>query len=946
MLQSSKAQMRRSLSWLDGGTGSQDVVVTYDISGDATKTEDYDTPSESLTIAAGATQGTIAIPTRTDDRLEGTESLTVTLSGADSGVGDVDLTDIQDDRSDSIGIRDPDGTVLVTVEDAETNEGEAAEFSVKLSGEVSAPVTITYSTTDADGTATSGTDYTAASNETIEVPANKTEMRISVPTSGDDNKAEASETFTVTLDSVTVNGVQSNVHIGRARATGTIHDIDPLTVTVTGDGYVPEGSSATYTIALEGGTGSSPVEVDYTVSGTATPGIDFEQPDEKLVIDTDDDKLTLVINTSADQELDESLIVTLTAVRTMYGMVTLGTPREARTILAGEDAVIITVADSETAESAGANFTVSLSDTLSDDVELRYETAYGSATTDDFTAASDTLSIDSVSDSGSITFPFEGDDFAEDDETFTLRLSLVDPPDGVVLATPGAQGTINDDDFLTVSVSRRAGTVTEGREANFPVTVAGGTSTADVVVEYSIEITNDDDEDKKDYDDPGSMITIPAGTSTATIVIPVREDDILEPDETLRVTLEGATTATGSFAPVAVTGSPATTSIVEAGTVTVSMVETAVTVTEGGEALFPVRLSGKVSVPVTVGYSTGGGDATKTGNDRDYETGDTGELVIEAGNTTGTITIDTVSDNRAEDDETFTVTLTDPPTATDLPANSVVIGTGEATATIRDDDALTVTVEGSDRVAQDDDATYRFRLNGDKTGRQSVTVKYTENGTPGTDRTIPAGQSVSLDFTVGTSSLSEGQTLVVRITEVSTGEGRVTPGSPREKRTQIMHADTVTVGITAPSNGTVAEDVGNATFSVTQQGTLSGGATLTVTYEVVAGSASRADFTTPSTRTIVSPNTSFDIPIVDDMVAEGAETFSVRLTDADSSDPDDVVVRGTTTALLTIEASDELTAKVSSQDTNVLEGESATFVVELVELVDGSDNRGTSTRMS
>ena len=337
-----------------------------------------------------------------------------------------------------------------------------------------------------------------------------------------------------------------------------------------------------------------------------------------------------------------------------------------------------------------------------------------------------------------------------------------------------------------------------------------------------MENTNDDDDDKKDYQDPGTTLTIPAGTNTGTIVISISEDDVLEPTETLQVTIDDVSTATGSSAQPPVRGSPETAEIEirEAGTVTASMVQTAVTVTEGGEALFPVRLSGKVSVGVTVGYSTDGGDATETDPDSDYESGDGELILIKAGETAGTITIDTKPDTRSEDDETFTVTLDapatvtlDPPAATVLPAGSVVLGTGAATATIRDDDALTVTVEGSDRVVLNGNATYWFRLNGDKTGSANVTVEYMTNvRDDSTEIIIPPGKSKSENFMVETGSLTVGQRLSVSITDVSTTEGKVTEGSPSVKTTEIMPANTITVKVEGP--GEEVPEGESATFKL------------------------------------------------------------------------------------------------------------------------------------
>ena len=65
-------------------------------------------------------------------------------------------------------------------------------------------------------------------------------------------------------------------------------------------------------------------------------------------------------------------------------------------------------------------------------------------------------------------------------------------------------------------------------------------------------------------------------------------------------------------------------------------------------------------------------------------------------------------------------------------------------------------------------------------------------------------------------------------------------------------------------------------------------------------------------------------------VAEGAETFRVTLSNPRPPTGSTVTVElGTTTGTATIRENDKLTAEVNSQNTTVLEGESATFVVDL-----------------
>ena len=850
----------------------------------------------------------------------------MTLTGAKSDVGDVALMNSVQPATTVIG--DPESTVLVSVEDATTTEGEPAMLIVRLSGKSSGNVTVPFDV--GGGTATlSGQDidYTDP-NEDVVIPAGMTTGTITVSTM-EDQIAEDTETFTVTL--TTLTDPPAGVRLGDETATVTIRDDNPLTVTVTGDGRVREGDEATFTVELDGGMGSKPIVVDYTVGGTATEGIDYTKPEGTLTINPEGNlervSETIPIQTRQDSEADETLVVTLTGVRTEAGRVTLGTPSAARSTLVVQETVIITVADATPTEAQSATFGVTVSGALSGTVKLSYETAPGTASAADYTTTSNTIDV-AAADNDAITIDITNDELAEGDETFMLNLSLVGAPDNVLLGSTSASARITDDDELSVSVAREEATVEEGSDAHFPVTLAGR-STADVVVKYTVagdDNNGADPADKEDFEVPGDSITIPAGANSATIVIPIAADDLLEPNERLQVTLMSATTAKGSFADPVVTGGAATTEIIPQAQdqVTVSLVETAVTVTEGGKALFPVVLSGEVAGDLTVVYTIEAGatnGATETGDNPDFSTATPRQVVIKEGDTRATIEVNTTPDTQAENNETFTVTLT-APTRT-----GVSLGTPQATGTITDNDRLAVTVEGSDRVAAGQDGTYRFRLTGGTTGSADITVAYTTNGTAGTPETIDAGDSVSApDFTVSSSGLSEGDRLVVRITSVTTSAGTVSSGVGREKSIQIMHADTATVSI---GDDDEAPEGSDAEFRLTVTGSPTG--PLTVTYQVSAGSASTADFMTPSARSVVLTSSSGEIrvPVEPDDVAEGDETFTVRLTGVRSETDTDQVVLGTTTGTATIPENDSLTAEIESQDTTVLEGDSATFVVDL-----------------
>ncbi|MCZ0936891.1 MAG: SwmB domain-containing protein [Gemmatimonadetes bacterium] len=104
----------------------------------------------------------------------------------------------------------------LSVSDASATEGSAVVFTVSLSRTSSQQVTVAYATSGV--TATSGTDFTAASG-TLTFAPNETSKTVSVATT-DDSDDEDDETFTLRLSS------PASATLADATATGTINDND------------------------------------------------------------------------------------------------------------------------------------------------------------------------------------------------------------------------------------------------------------------------------------------------------------------------------------------------------------------------------------------------------------------------------------------------------------------------------------------------------------------------------------------------------------------------------------------------------------------------------------------------------------------------------------------------------------------------------------------------
>ena len=114
------------------------------------------------------------------------------------------------------------GTVTVSVADASAREASGSiAFAVTLSAAAREAVSVDWATSD--GTATSGTDYTAASG-TLTFATGETSKTVTV-TLLDDVHDEGTETFTLTLSNPRPAGQAT---LADATATGTISNADPL----------------------------------------------------------------------------------------------------------------------------------------------------------------------------------------------------------------------------------------------------------------------------------------------------------------------------------------------------------------------------------------------------------------------------------------------------------------------------------------------------------------------------------------------------------------------------------------------------------------------------------------------------------------------------------------------------------------------------------------------
>ena len=340
----------------------------------------------------------------------------------------------------------------------------------------------------------------------------------------------------------------------------------------------------------------------------------------------------------------------------------------------------------------------------------------------------------------------------------------------------------------------------------------------------------------------------------------------------------------------------------------------AATVTEGGEAVFTVRLSDTSSETVTVRYATvddtavAGSDYTRT----------TGTLRFDPNERTDTIRVPILQDSTAEPSESFTVELSNP--------NRATVSDGTGAVTIEADPMPELRISDAAPVAEGNDAVFTVSLS--TPSSQVVTVEYrTVDGTAGagsdystTSETLrfdPLETTKTIQVPVLTDSMSEpSEDFEVELRNPS----RATLDDARGVGT--IAADPMP-GLTIDDAAPVAEG-NDAVFTVTLHPQSS--QVVTVEYTTEDGTADAGDdYTTIAETLTFSPGQTTKIirvPVLVDSTQESSETFTVELDDPTGTTLADSTGLGTIAA--------DATPGLSIADAvNVAEGRDAVFRVTL-----------------
>ncbi|MGK0186848.1 MAG: hypothetical protein ACI9R3_002632, partial [Verrucomicrobiales bacterium] len=198
--------------------GSIEVAVNPGNVNPATFTEDFSTALILVSFAAGESLASVDLTVIDDAIFEADETVSLTF-GDVTGGGSEGITF----PTATVTIENDDSIPQISVADLSVAENAGqADFVISVSGESAFDGTVDVVT--ANGTATSGSDYTARS-ATINVPAGASSVLASVVIA-DDAVDELDETFTLTLGNGTNVTIDDSANVG----TATITDNDAPSV--------------------------------------------------------------------------------------------------------------------------------------------------------------------------------------------------------------------------------------------------------------------------------------------------------------------------------------------------------------------------------------------------------------------------------------------------------------------------------------------------------------------------------------------------------------------------------------------------------------------------------------------------------------------------------------------------------------------------------------------
>jgi hypothetical protein len=304
-----------------GGTATFNVVlnkaptadVVIGISSSDTTEGTVSTSSLTFTTGNWATPQTVTVTGVDDTASDGNAAYTIitgtsfSTDASYNGINPADVLVTNTDDDFSITASAGPGIVMLSAVDAVAIEGtsDGAQFVITRAGNTVEDLTVNFSIS---GSATSGVDYIVINGSATILAGDSTVTIDIVPL--DDNTYEGDETIDLKLTA-------DPGYIISSPSSGTVllydNETPPPAVNIGLDQTVTEGTVVNVNVYLGDSAPEYPVEIPYTVSGTATAGVDHNASVAGTMVITSGTRggLSFTANTDSSSEDDETVIITL-----------------------------------------------------------------------------------------------------------------------------------------------------------------------------------------------------------------------------------------------------------------------------------------------------------------------------------------------------------------------------------------------------------------------------------------------------------------------------------------------------------------------------------------------------------------------------------------------------------------------------------------------------------
>ncbi|TFH83442.1 retention module-containing protein, partial [Pseudomonas kribbensis] len=491
-----------------------------------------------------------------------------------------------------------------------------------------------------------------------------------------------------------------------------------------------------------------------------------------------------------------------------------------------------------------------------------------------------TITIGAGQTTGTVNVPTAPNDVYNNGSTVTTTITgatggnfenLVPNP------TPAVTNIVDSVDTTNLTLTA-TGTVVEGGQITYTATLNNPAQTP-----VTVTLSN------------GSTITIEAGKTSGSVNVPTAPNDVYNNGGTVSTTITGATG--GNFENLVPNTTPATTTVTDSIDTTNLSLSATGSVAEGGSIVYTATLTNPAGTPVTVTLSNGS------------------VITIEAGKTTGTVTVPAPADDVYKDAGKVEVSITG---TTGGNFENLVPSTVPAVTEVTDTiDTTTVKLTASETAAEGGTVTYTATVGAPVTG-SPVTVTLAN----GQQITIEVGKTTgTVTTTAPNDALTGNPPLTNSITGVSGGnyENLVADKTP----VSTTVTDTVdTTNLTLSATGSVAEG-GSIVYTATL--TNAAGSPVTVTLSNGAVITIEAGKTT-GTVTVPAPA---------DDVYKDAGKVEVTIKDASGGNFENLVPSTVPAVTEVTDTIDTSTVKLTA-DTSVAEGGTVTYTATVGAPVTGS----------